>query len=276
MNTRFKSLVVTALLSISYISDAALIFGTTAGTSVADDCPSFCTDFIFGPSLGGEGVTITGTSSVAAPFGNASASAELTGGLNTPVLKAKSEANPTLNGAFATAFGVQGYTYNGPSGTISLDISLDGNVTDFDSDPTDTSVFFEVVLYEIESFAFFTDRGSLDFELGATPLVQNDIDLSEASVQLQLDFLNPTSVFGEISIDVETGDEFYIWAFLRAESQSGLNRASADAFNTGFIEFLDNPDLVAASTSVVPVPASVWLFASGLVGLVTFARRKHI
>jgi len=33
--------------------------------------------------------------------------------------------------------------------------------------------------------------------------------------------------------------------------------------------------LVFATTTVVPVPAAVWLFGSGLIGLVGFARRKR-
>jgi len=262
MNTLFKYFTATTLLCISYSANAVLIYGTRASTSIAD-CPSFCTNFTFGPTLGGEGITNTGVSSVSGFRGDASASAQLTGGLNTPVLKAKSE------------FGVQGYTYNGPDGSLTLNIDLDGLVTDLDSDPIETKVFMEVVLYDTENFYFTSHRPTLDFEAGATPLTQNDIDESEASVLLQLDYSNPTNDSGQISIDVVTGDEFYIWAFLRAESESGLNIASADAFNTGTMNFLGNPDLVAASPSAIPVPAAIWLFGSGFIGLAGLARRRQ-
>ncbi|VAW57432.1 hypothetical protein MNBD_GAMMA07-2333, partial [hydrothermal vent metagenome] len=30
----------------------------------------------------------------------------------------------------------------------------------------------------------------------------------------------------------------------------------------------------AASTAVVPIPAAIWLFGSGMLGLLTFARRR--
>ena len=35
-----------------------------------------------------------------------------------------------------------------------------------------------------------------------------------------------------------------------------------------------NPDYINGSVSIVPVPAAVWLFGSGLLGLLGFARRK--
>ncbi|MEA3242882.1 MAG: VPLPA-CTERM sorting domain-containing protein [Pseudomonadota bacterium] len=35
-------------------------------------------------------------------------------------------------------------------------------------------------------------------------------------------------------------------------------------------------DLSATASSVVPIPAAVWLFGSGLLGLVGIARRKYV
>jgi hypothetical protein len=259
------------LFGFASVADAALIhWGAQAGTSVAD-CPSFCTSFNFGPTLGGVNVADSGISSVSEFRGDARASASLTGGLSTPVLKAQSAADPNTNGAFATAFGIQGYTYNGAGETLTLDIALDGLVTDPEMDP-DTRVYLEVVLYAPDPFGFYLDRGTLDFEVGATPLSQPGS--SEASVLLQLDHTNTTNDSGQISIEVATGDEFYIWAFLRAESESGLAATSADAFNTGSMSFVGNPDLTAASAAVVPLPATVWLLGSGMLGLIGISRRN--
>ena len=42
--------------------------------------------------------------------------------------------------------------------------------------------------------------------------------------------------------------------------------------NNGSGNFYDN--LVFAEVSQVPVPAAVWLFGSGLIGLISVARRK--
>lgn len=260
------------LLGFVSSADAALVhWGAQAGTSVAD-CPSFCTNFNFGPTLGGENTANTGISSVSESRGSARASASLTGGFNTPVLKAESFANTSFKGAFASAFGVQGYTYSGAGETLFLDVNLNGLVTDPENDPFDTRVYMEIVLYETEPFGFYSDRGTLDFEVGANPLSQPDN--TEASVFLQLDHTNPASDMGQISIDVASGDEFYVWAYLRAESKSGSAATSADAFNTGTMNFLGNPDLVAASTAVVPIPAAFWLFGSGLLGMIGISRRK--
>ena len=271
MNRLIAPIAVCILFGIAFNVNAALIhWGAEARTSVAN-CPSFCTDFSFGPSLGGENVTISGTSSIADTRGSAMASAALSGGISTPVLKAQSEANSGFKGAFATAFAVQGYTYNGVGEILTLDVSLDGLVNDPEMDPTDTSVTLEVVLYQSDPFGFYMDRGTLDFEVGAVPLKQPDT--SEASVKLQLDHTNTMTDSGQINVDVSNGDEFYIWAYMRAISQSGSNATSADAFNTGTMDFQCARDLTPAASSV-PLTAAAWLFGSGIIGLIGIARRK--
>ena len=51
--------------------------------------------------------------------------------------------------------------------------------------------------------------------------------------------------------------------------------AASDAYATGgFYESLPVSWLLYRDTAVIPVPAAVWLFGSGLVGLVVVARRK--
>ena len=272
---KYMALTLTFLLGTALEVQAALVYwGTQAVTSVAR-CPGFCTDFTFGPVLGGVNEASSGVSSVDQSRGSAMASASLSGGLSTPVLRAEAYANPNSNGAFATAFGVQGYTYSGPGETLVLDISLDGVVSDPELDPLETNVSLEVVLYASDPFGFYTSRGTLDFEVGANPLTQPD--LSEASVQLQLDHTNPNNDSGQISINVATGNEFYIWALMRAESEAGNTDATfADAFNTATMGFQNEAilSLVPASPAVIPVPAAAWLFCSGLLGLIAVARRK--
>jgi hypothetical protein len=253
-------------------AEAALIhWGTEAKSSVAD-CPGHCTNFNRGPFMGGEGNASSGVSSFSETRGSAMASAALVGGLNAPVLKAQSNANPDSKGAFASAFGVQGYTYNGPGEILTLDVFLDGDVIDPEMDSSDTRITLEIVLYEADPFEFLSDRATLDFEYDAIPLTQTD-NITEASVELQLDHSTGTNAIGQILVDVVTGDEFYIWALLQVVSQSGSNGTSADAFNTGTMDFLGSPDLISAS-STVPLPAGVWLFGTGLLGLIGVARRK--
>lgn len=263
----------TVLLGASLTVNAALVeWGARARTSVAD-CPSFCTNFNIGPSLGGVNTPSTGISAVNENRGSARSSAALAGGFSTPVLKAESFADPSFNGAFGTSFGVQGYTYNGPGETLVLDVNLDGLVNDPELDPGDTDVLLNVVLYSTTNFVFFSDRPTLEFEFGATPLTQSaSVGGGEASVFLRLDHTNPFSDSAQLSIDVATGQEFYLWALLRSEAESGNSATSADAFNTATMSFLGSPNLVPAS---VPIPAAAWLFASGILALVGFARRQR-
>ena len=70
-----------ALMGAFLDAQAALVdWGTRAGTSVAR-CPSFCTDFTFGPTLGGVNEASSGISSVSNFRGSARASASLSGAL---------------------------------------------------------------------------------------------------------------------------------------------------------------------------------------------------
>jgi hypothetical protein len=92
-------------------------------------------------------------------------------------------------------------------------------------------------------------------------------------IHIKHNFMNMMADSGQIMLHVSNGDEFYIWAYMRAISQSGSNATSADAFNTGIMNFRGTPDLIP-SASAVPLPAGIWLFCSGLIGLIGVARRK--
>jgi len=50
----------------------------------------------------------------------------------------------------------------------------------------------------------------------------------------------------------------------------------AGSLTSGSIDgIVSGADVVAKLGAVVPVPAAVWLFGSGLLGLVAVARRKY-
>lgn len=247
-------------ISITDVDAALVQTGTRAGTEIAD-CAGSCTNYNFGPNFGGAGKSISGVSSVSDLRGNARANAFLGGGLSTPVLQAGAFANGSFKGAFGSAFGVQSYTYLGPGEVLTLNVNLDGLVQDPEEDADDTRASLEVVFYAPEPFSFGSSRQILENNIGVTPLVQPD--LTEASVFLQLDHLNPSNDSGQISVEVVTGDEFYIWAFLFAEARSGLVReTSANALNTGTMSFVGNPNLVAASP--VPLPAAIYFLGFGV------------
>ena len=79
----------------------------------------------------------------------------------------------------------------------------------------------------------------------------------------------PQTVTDQLVLNLNPGDELFVWARLDAKASGG---AYADAYNTLTMSFGDGSNIVAGS--VVPVPPAVWLFGSGLIGLIGIARRQ--
>ncbi len=276
MRDTIKRLAATAIglglasLIVGSSTEAAVLteWGTEAISSVAD-CPSFCTNFNFGPQGGGQGI-VSGSSSVSEFRGIADAEASLTGGLSVPVLRAIGNANPSQKGAFGSAFGSQGYTYNGPSTTLILDATLTASLVD----PGSTSfgaVRATVAVFEVSNYEFFSDLGTLIFELGATPVQQID-GLGDALMKFDLFDTGSIEETQSVSFEASDGDQFYIWALLDANAVSSSTAGVADAFNTLGMSFEDSTGLTPASVTV-PEPTSLILTALGLSSL-CYRRRR--
>jgi hypothetical protein len=276
MNDKIKRLAATAIglglasLIVGSSTEAAVLteWGAEATTSVAD-CPNFCTNFNFGPHDGGQG-NASDSSSVSEFRGSADAEASLTGGLSVPVLRAKGNANPSLKGAFGSAFGSQGYTYNGPSTTLTLDATLTASLVD----PGSTSfgrVSATVVVFEVSNYEFFSDLGTLISEAGATPIQQID-DLGDALMEFDLFETGSIDETQSVSFEATDGDQFYIWALLDANAVSSSTEGIADAFNTLGMTFEDPTGLTHASVTI-PEPTTLTLTALTLLGL-NYRRRK--
>ena len=85
---------------------------------------------------------------------------------------------------------------------------------------------------------------------------------------------------------VTTGQTFYHVAeeFVYPDALTALSHAQSSTFtlsNSGVVSFLltdtanlDNRGGMSLSVNAVPIPAAVWLFGSGLIGLIGVARRK--
>ena len=274
MSDTIKRLAATAIglglasLIVGSSAEAAVLteWGAEAITSVAD-CPSFCTNFNFGPDDGGQGIA-SDPSSVSEFRGSADAEASLTGGLSVPVLRAGGNANPSLKGAFGSAFGSQGYTYNGPSTTLTLDATLTASLVD----PGSTSfgrVSATVVVFEVSNYEFFSDLGTLIFEVGATPVQQID-DLGDALMKFDLFDTGSIDETQSVSFEASDGDQFYIWALLDANAVSSSTAGVADAFNTLGMSFEDSTGLTPASVTI-PEPSTLTL---GLVGFALYGWRR--
>lgn len=111
---------------------------------------------------------------------------------------------------------------------------------------------------------------SFGFDLIALASASGDFALAEATVEL-LDLTGAVDILAIASAGVgvaipagATGDA----------SQSGLIEFTLGAGGVNTMSISGIVDSNGTAESVVPVPAAVWLFGSGLLGLVGVARRK--
>jgi len=256
------SLIVSGFLTSAH----AATWGAEVGISMITPCPSFCggiegsSDFSFD---GGEFSTSAFTS-LSNFGGTGQGSASLSGPTILPVLGAEgfSGSNSRTD---TNAVGMLGYTYSGATATtISLDIVLDGE-RGGTTNPSDAWVESDVAIILGDVNDFVTHYPTFIFEV--VPLTPGLSVLAESNMSLDLN-AGPQTKNDSIGFTLNPGDEFFVWAGLRA---GGIRNGFGDAFNTLSMSFSDDAGI---STSVVPVPAAVWLFGSGLIGLIGIARRK--
>jgi hypothetical protein len=257
-------------------------WGTSAGASSADCSVLNCTkiDFLIqnpiidGPSNGGLNQTSAQLLDYVNPDGRGtvSASVALQGGLSIPELKAKAASVDANGWVSAMAMGIQGYQFTGADGTtISLDSALTGSVTNNSgSDVTGLSVGVWLIMDDpsvifpaattmsdlLTQVLFMPVVDSFSWENLSTGLVDRSTTTSDLNDQLQ--------------ITLNNGDEFYVLAALTAAADG--TGSIADAFSTFGMNF-NTTQLVPAAVVPVPVPAAVWLFGSGLLGLIGISRR---
>lgn len=249
---RWISLMMLFTLGIATSASAVTDWGTQAFTSTAN-CPSFCTSFTFGTSGGGFQIG-DGSSTVATVQGQADSRATLdaSGPISVPVLRARaSSLSASLGSGFGDAFAVEGYTYDGVGpATFTVDIDLTGTVSDPSPADGDTSIDARIVLFAETPFFFSSDYGSLVFEAGAVPLDETQMSVTSGSTT------------GSLSVTLNPGEGFYLWAVLSADAERELS--SADAFSTLTMSFRDATGLTASS---VPEPGLSLMLASGVLAL---------
>ena len=222
-----------------------------------------------------EGTDITDGSPLGSLQYNYRAEASFNVGALTPVLRAEAFADdltpmsdPFING---DAFGLQTYqNISGTTQTYTLNLTLDGNVL---RAPGSSYIDAEVGIYSGSTIAgsssacggpaqflsgFSSYACGTELGLGFTPFIEMATDGTRTITDI-------------VSFDIAAGDTFTIYAELRALTFGG----HADAFSTLAMTFDDISNLAALGPmSPVPVPAAVWLFGSGLLGLIAVARRK--
>ena len=124
-----------------------------------------------------------------------------------------------------------------------------------------------------------TLSANLDIELAGL-IAGNEYDVLNVNGTANLDGILNVSLIN--SFNPLVGDTFDI---LTADVINGTFSTLNLTLGTGFtwqvdylIDFIGNTDIVRLTvlTSAVPVPGAVWLFGSGLLGLIGFTRRKHV
>lgn len=194
------------------------------------------------------------------------AEASLSGASYTPLLRAESVSTNPENAddrTSAYAAGFQVFT-SSISQSITLDLSLHGIVSNTsegssyvlgDVKVVGGSNFFTQDTYCTNgTYAFGTYLCGSNLGSANMPIRDGDITLADS-----------------ITFNVTAGESFAVYGVLRASSYFG----SADAYHTLSMSFENDTYLSAASASAVPVPAAVWLFLSGLAGMIGVARVKQ-
>ncbi len=164
----------------------------------------------------------------------------------------------------------EGGVLNGSGGIISSNVILDGGTLAPGNSPGDMTIYGDLQLLS----------GVLDLEIGGTAGGEYDlldiwgnVDFG-ADVTINLNFING---FAPQKYDTLT--------LLSADIVSGLDLVTLNIFGleTGFDYLLGDTDYSltlfalsdgVATTSPVPIPTAVWLFGSGLIGLVVVGRRQ--
>lgn len=216
----------------------------------------------FGTASGGKGTISTSQSlsgSVIGDSGSLFAEATILGGLNTPLLRGSAESN-TGKYSNIQATGIQGYTVTsgGDNQIISADLRLTGSVLNPQGNDLTGLTASAVLVKVVDPLDFLFEQASL-FLLGP-----DAVNLSQTTTEAAVDLTTT------LDLTVNQGDQFYLVATLGAGA-AGLG-ANALSLSTLSVEFdsVSIPSLTAAS---VPLPASIWLFASVLVGLIRIRKK---
>jgi len=252
--------VLTSLLSIAAHATPLDEWGTEVTVSTAN-CPSFCTDFTFGPASGGQGqATANSTQDDGRGRAKGFVSMDPATGLEMPLLKAEAYSYTSQGSGFSTVFATEGYTYTGSgSKQFNLDITLTASV----HDPTtpndlDTFVSAKIYVFEAADFAFTDDLSSLLFEYKA--VVVDSVEYSIRPDDPDAGDANRQTTF---TFTLDSGDSVYLWVLMDAEAER--EQSYADAYSTLETSFQDPGGLVAASA--IPEPGTAALLVLGLAGL---------
>lgn len=273
-------LLASLILAINFPAQAVSVsWGALATSSITECADIFCATILTeSEESAGENMDADAMTELNDVNGNSSfAQSTLSGTAFTPTLSVFAGANSDPNLVFASASGVQGYTNNGLTTTITVDLSLTANEVSAFGSPTPFS------FAAVNAFAVvFLDTDILEItedSLG-NAILGTGFENSAGSALLAAPVGNPPDPQAtSFSFEVLGNQNFLIWAGLQAVATSG---GVADARGTLILDLRDDTNPIdldqfsVASQSVgeIPIPAAFWLFGTALIGVVGFSKRR--
>lgn len=132
--------------------------------------------------------------------------------------------------------------------------------------------------YNLTAGEAVTATGTFTANLGTIGSETGTVSFATGSGNTMTINLNGTFLFATSDDGYGSGLGPYLTFNLGSLTDFDFQKTGAPAFNSSFLSFDDFGSMygewTSASLTAVPVPAAVWLFGSGLLGLVGMARRK--
>ena len=270
------------LLAAPLASHATEITAGTAEYVTARDCiagaTSVCDDVspIVMSQYGGNGGAFSSAATETfAGYGSASGSVSLSGTIGAPVLhaSASSLADKRVN---TNSVALQSYTYTGAAATTrTFGGTLTYNQMETGFYPDNTGVYAVIDAFTLTSAAIdvgTTPEDNFNALFNADFSAEGYVDI--ASMTFADTSSNPTGS-GTFSVDVPLTPGETIWLRVLLQTPAA-NGSVTDASHTLITSWNDSADLTPAVTSTpVPEPSSMAMFALGLAATAFAARRRR-
>jgi len=284
----YRFLLVAVFLGFTHSVSGATISWAALAASATVECPGGLCLITSEEAADGGGSTASATTLVDNDQGEAFAEATLMGSAFTPTLGVRADTRGIADTlALASASGLQAYTNTGTdTTTITLALTLTtGIVSGAGADPTSilfpldaSNVVFSLLdVYRTDALEFIGE------DINTLELLS---DPAEVTAPILYKTVGQEMLSASIEItDVAPGESFLIWAglFAKAQGVEGFANASStltmelfEGLNPQDLKPIDLSQFSVASQNlgVIPLPAGVWLFLTG-VGLVAGLSRRR-
>lgn len=272
-----RVLFVAVFLSVTHSAGAATISWGALATSSIIGCDETDCTVIDNTDAEGGSTSASALTLIDESRGISFAEATLSGGTLTPdaltpQLRVLADANSGANLITSSASGIQAYTNLDIARTITLDLLLTTGNGGVSGSPA--SVLATVSVFKSFVAPELTFTGDTFEDLIIDPVLLTG--MSAPPLFALPGFTSPPTSF---EFDVSVGEHFLILASLVAQAGDGGIADASSTLNIGLYEGNQalgpkELNIASQSMSVIPLPAGVWLFLTG-VGLVAGLSRRR-